>query len=466
MTRAKHVFIYLLFAVLILCGKVFSQNKIIGTWNGELEIDNNKYKAVFHIKESEDGSFYGTMDSPDQGAFGIKLDEVTFSNGELYLSHKNMRMTYKALIKDDGNTLEGTFSQNGMDIPLNLEKDVAETSEEKESQESEEPVPYKVEEVEIYNKDADIKLSGTFTIPANKEKPAVAVLITGSGPQNRDEEIFGHKPFAVLADHLTRKGIAVLRYDDRGVGESEGNFGEAVPTDFASDVIAAVDYLKSREDIDSKKIGLIGHSEGGIIAPMVASKNKDIAYTVFMAGPGVNMPEVLVTQDSLISLAFGKDKEILAKALKKQREILNLVKEADVDKNRDQLKKMISERFEIYGEPTDDDVVENEIAEYKKPWLRFYMNYDVQNVLSKVKCPVLAINGELDVQVYYKDNLQGIEKSLKKAGNNDFLVKSFPKLNHLFQTAETGSPVEYNRINETISPIVLDEISNWINKRF
>jgi uncharacterized protein len=336
-------------------------------------------------------------------------------------------------------------------------------------QEPKEPFPYNSENIFFENKHDKIFLAGTLTFPKEGNNFVAAVLITGSGPQNRDEELLGHKPFLVLSDHLTRNGYAVLRFDDRGVGESEGDFKSATTEDFAKDVLAAVEYLKTRKEIDHKKIGLIGHSEGGIIAPMAAIQNKEIAFIVLLAGTGLPGEEILYLQSRLIEEAGGAAEEDIKKSLEFSSVIYDAIKNSG---DFVVAEKRIKEYFwREYMEMTDDDkqkigdpevFLDMQLRVVLTTWFKFFLTYDPAPALKKIKCPVLAIIGEKDLQVPPKENLPAIEEALKKGGNKNFTVKELPGLNHLFQTAETGSPVEYGKIEETMSPLALDTITKWL----
>jgi len=284
------------------------------------------------------------------------------------------------------------------------------------------------------------------------------VLITGSGPQDRDETIMGHKPFLLLADYLTRRGIAVLRADDRGVGKSTGEFSGATTADFATDTEAGIAYLKTRPEVNPKLIGLIGHSEGAIIAPMVAARNPDVAFIVMLAGSGVRGDQVIVTQVELLAEASGQSHQEAIRAGEKQRKILELVKGNIDDSN---LEKQLHEEL---GDEMTDAQIGAVVRQLNIRWLRYFLNYDPAQALRKVRCPVLALNGEKDLQVPPKQNLPAIRNSLKAGGNKNFEVDELPGLNHLFQTAKTGSPAEYAEIEETISPVALEKISSWIMK--
>lgn len=342
-------------------------------------------------------------------------------------------------------------------------------------QEPLEPFNYKVEEVVFENNKANnIKLAGTLTIPNNVKKPPVAILISGSGAQNRDEEIKGHKPFWVLADYLTNNGIAVLRYDDRGIAESEGDFESATSLDFATDVEAAIQYLSSRKDFKKSKIGLIGHSEGGLIAPIVAAKNTDVAFIILLSGPGVLGREVLESQAWEIAKQSGATEEVLKfnkSITDKLYEVI--LSENEIDSVEYKTKKsLIKYRDELvesknsYAMYVSDNMIDQIASLGKNKWMNTFIKTNPQEHLHKVICPVLALNGSKDLQVLPKLNLNGIESALKKANNSDVTIKELEGLNHLFQTAETGLLDEYETIEETFSPIALAIIKDWILERF
>jgi pimeloyl-ACP methyl ester carboxylesterase len=294
------------------------------------------------------------------------------------------------------------------------------------------------------------------------------LLISGSGPENRDEEVFGHKPFLVLADYLTRAGIAVLRVDDRGVGESTGDSRTATSEDFAYDALAGVDFLTRQPEIDPERIGLIGHSEGGLIAPMVASHSKNVSFIVLLAGTGVPGDQILSRQMELISRASGMDDEQLSRVISAQRQVLDLVKAGATEEEvESKVRRLLEAQMgkELTAEQLDQ-AAEAQALVVISPWFRFFIRYDPRPLLEEARIPVLALGGELDLQVDPSQNLPAIREALSKAGNPDFTVLELPALNHLFQTAESGSPNEYYSIEETFSPVALKTISDWILKRF
>ncbi len=340
-------------------------------------------------------------------------------------------------------------------------------------QEPKEPFDYISDDVIFINYVADsIPLAGTLTFPKNIKNPPVVILISGSGPQNRNEELMGHKPFLVLADYLTNHGMAVLRYDDRGVGDSKGNFQTATTFDFTTDVEAAITYLKSRNDIDKTKIGLIGHSEGGLIAPMIASKNKDVAFIVLLAGPGVNGAEILETQSRKAGELAGTPEAFLEENQKLARIIYDIIR---TNTDEDIIKTKITKALNDYKTNNPLSVltpyitpvmIEQQLSILKSKWVCEFIRIEPKDYLEKTTCPVLALNGSKDFQVIPKINLEGIKNALEKADNKDVTIKELDGLNHLFQTAETGSVQEYSKIEESFSPVALEIIKDWILERF
>ena len=459
----------LVFATVCIALSMYAQD-ITGQWNGILEVQGTQLRLVFNIDKVEN-EYSSTMDSPDQGVKGIPVTTTTFGDSTLKIEISNAGIQYEGTLNKD-NTFIGTLKQGGQEFPMVLSKEAIKKEEVKRPQEPTKPYPYYSEEVTFQNTKANISLAGTLTLPKKEGYFPVVILITGSGPQNRDEEILGHKPFLIISDYLTRNGIAVLRYDDRGTAESTGDFSTATSADFATDVESAITYLKTRKEINKEKIGLIGHSEGGIIAPMVASKSKDVAFIVLLAGTGIQGDQLLLLQQKLIGKALGMSDEELQK-----NEIINSQAFDIVNKSKDleQLKKDLSSYLKqtLKDNPndsipegmTEDEFVQLQIKKTTNPWMVYFLKYDPAPALTKVKCPVLALNGAKDLQVPAKINLEAIEKALKKGGNKNVTTIELPNLNHLFQECETGSPTEYATIEQTISPTALEEVLNWILKQ-
>ncbi len=447
---------------------------IEGIWEGTLEAGGAKVRLVVKVTKKPDGTLTAAMDSPDQGVTGITLDYINFKDNIVTFELKAGGALFEGTLNKEETAIIGQWKQGGGSFALTLNRTDKAPVTLLRPQEPKKPFPYDEEEVSYENKKAGVRLAGSLTLPRTKGPHPAVLLITGSGQQDRNEAMLGHKPFLVLADYLTRRGIAVLRVDDRGVGGSTAgvNINNATSEDFAEDVLSGIEFLKSRKEIDSKKIGLIGHSEGGIIAPLVAAKSTDVAFIVLMAGPGLKAEEGFPVQIASVAKANGASDESIAwnrKFLDQVFIILKQEKDNAVARKRiaETRTKMLSELSEEQrkklgvSENTSEDVVKLML----KPWFKFYLNYDPYATLKKVRVPVFALVGERDLQVAPpKQNLAAIEKALKAGGNKDFTTAELPKLNHLFQTSETGAPSEYGKIEETISPEVLDLIANWIIK--
>ena len=443
-----------------------SAQEITGTWQGTLNVQGTKLEIVFHIEKQLNG-YTSLMDSPTQGAYGIKTTNTIYENEKLQITAIDLGLFYQATAKND--SITGIFNQNGMPFPLTLVRTEKKTQ--LRPQEPKAPFPYKIEEIEFTNAKENINLAGTLTLPQKKEKSSAVILIAGSGPNDRDETIFGHKPFWVLADYLSRNGIAVLRYDKRGVEKSGGEYFTATTQDFADDAEAALNYLKSRKEIDSSSIGLIGHSEGGIIAPMIASQNKDVKFLVLMAGLGVSGIELSLAQNQFAfnkASLSDKEKDSLNEILKKVfTSTDNWTEYVGSEAERSALKNELNILWQnlpmkIRGQVTKETFIEKTTANIATPWFRHFLKVNPPIYLQKLSIPVLAINGEKDTQVDYKSNLSAIESALIEGGNIKYEIKTYPNLNHLFQESNTGEIDEYVKIEQTISTKVLSDITKWI----
>jgi len=464
----------LILLVLIISFSATAQTvqKLAGTWEGVLNVG-QELRIVFHIKLDNKGVLMASADSPDQSAYGLKCDTTFIKEDSLIIQMKNLRATYSGTLKNDS-TLQGIFNQ-GIPLPLNLKK-VEKASVKIKPQEPKPPFPYKNLDVVYENADKSLKYGATITIPNGNGPFPAAVLITGSGPQNRDEEIMGHKPFAVIADYLTRQGYIILRVDDRGVGKSSGDFSKATTADFAKDVNASVDYLLSRPEVDKNKLGLIGHSEGGMIAPMVVAERKDIDFVVLLAGPGVKIVDLMSEQNSAIlrSMKVPENaidvyrpfyKKLITKlgAINDTTEALNIARrEMNEWAGKTDIK--LLDQLDMDKEQSREEIAYANVQALSSPWFKYFLQFDPAPYLKKMKCKVLALNGDKDIQVIAQQNLPGIEKALKKARNKNFEIKQLPGLNHLFQTCKECTIVEYGMLDETFSPEVLKLISDWLIK--
>lgn len=448
---------------------------VLGRWAGTLVAGPQQLEIVYHIAAAEDGSLTGTMDVPTQGAIGIPLTTVTFDDGAL-----NMTFAvpgggaYEGRLDESGDTLAGTFTQAGQSFPMNLERQEGAAEALERPQEPVAPFPYDVEEVSFTGGGGGgFALAGTLTTPRGAGPFPAAVLVSGSGPQDRDESLLGHRPFLVLSDYLTRQGVAVLRYDDRGVASSGGDFAAATSEDFADDALAAIDFLRTDPRIDSEAIGIVGHSEGGVVGPLAASRSDRVNYLVMLAGPGVPGIDVLVEQGRLINEAAGVPSAITAfngRIQTRMAEVARTVDDREIAAEamrtvmRDELAGLEPDLRELVEGSLTDEAIEQNVAQMNSPWFRFFLHHDPRPALEAVEVPVLALFGERDLQVPPQQSAQAVEDAL--GHNTDALVEVLPGLNHLFQEAETGSPAEYQKIEQTMSPVALERVGAWIMKRF
>jgi pimeloyl-ACP methyl ester carboxylesterase len=440
-----------------------ANQNIEGFWQGTLDAGAVKLRLLMKFLRNAEGKLVGLLDSLDQGANDIPMNIVTFEGGSLHVEMKSLQASYDGKLNADRNEITGEFTQ-GSKLPLNLKR-VAKASDAALVRPQNPVKPYPYEEVEVtYSNEQDkIKLSATLTVPKGAGPFPAVVLITGSGSQNRDEMLLGHRPFLVLADYLTRRGIAVLRADDRGMGGTSRGAAGDTSENYAADALAGVAFLKTRKEINPKQIGLVGHSEGGMIAPMAAVRSRDVAFVVLMAGPGIVGDKLLLMQNGLIGAAECQKqvKESVARTAG-----LFAIAKNESDPQAAQ-KKMDTEQAKIAdaARKSLEAQLNAGAAQLKglvTPWFRFFLNYDPRPTLMKVRVPVLAINGSTDTQVPATEDLAAIDHALKDGGNRDYKIVLLPNLNHLFQTSSTGAPSEYGEIEETIAPIALQTIGDWI----
>lgn len=427
---------------------------ITGTWNGTLKAGGQELRIVFDITE-KDGTYTATMDSPDQGARGIPMSDITVEDNNLKIEAKNMAMMYKGTLK--GDVIEGRFTQMAMSYRMDLRRGGVEMPR---PQTPVPPFPYNSEEVVFENREAGITLAGTFTYPKEGSGFPAVVLLTGTGPQNRDEEIIGHKPFLVLADYLTRQGIAVLRFDDRGVGESGGDFLSATLQDFASDGAAGVDWLKSRPEVDAFEVGIVGHSGGGTQAIMIAAERNDVAFIVMLAGVAVKGDVNMREQRRLIAEAAGVPESVWQQNEELVERILSVIDRYGAGEVFANPEAYIDEVIDpaMKENTAVRDMLARELPRIAAPELQSLIKYDPTDALGRIKCPVLALNGAKDVQVPAAMNFEALQKYVQ----SDLTVKEYPGLNHLFQHSKTGNIMEYGTIEETMSPEVMADVAEWI----
>jgi pimeloyl-ACP methyl ester carboxylesterase len=450
-----------------------SNEQLREAWIGELDLGIMKPVMQFRIVTLPTGDTAAYFDSVTEGRTGF---EATWSiDGDtLNFEAPKIGLTYRGTLNEARDIADGTWSQGGRNVPLTLKKQANEYKTaniwENRPQRPVEPFPYDVEKVTFENRQDSVTLAGTLTIPQKPGKHPAVILISGSGPSDRDESIMEHKPFLVLADYLTRRGIAVLRYDDRGTAESTGNFGTATTEDFAHDAAAAVEFLRHHDRINPREIGLAGHSEGGLIAPMVVGLRDDVAFIALLAATGVDGATIVESQTEAMLRAAGTDESEIGIALTVNRAAIEVArKAAPGDDFTAELDKVIEEVIETLPEAIREEAgdnirqaINNEKGRLEGNWMRFFLGYDPRPALAGIKCPVLAINGSRDTQVLPDLNLPEIRKALGEGGNGDFEIIVLDGLNHLFQTCDTGSMAEYITIQETFNPAALKIIGDWI----
>ena len=441
-----------------------AEDRVVGHWEGQIDIPGQPITVKVDLTIN-DSDWSGTIDIPTQGAKGLPLSDIHVEENDEGVHVKfSIRgipgnPTFDGQLQDGA--ISGTFTQGGATFGFQLSRESVKGPER--PQEPKPPFPYKIEEVTFQN--GTVNLAGTLTLPQGDGPFPAVLLISGSGPQDRDETLVGHKPFWVLADHLSRSGIAVLRVDDPGIGQSTPHPKPPTTADFATDVEAGVAFLK--QDDRMGRIGLIGHSEGGLIAAIVASRSNDISFIVLMAGPGVPGAELLRKQNERIFDAAGIAGERKQRLLTLLDQLFTILTAEDMveDERRQSVERIVRKQLEINGVPPakqDDGQVHILVEQALTPWMHYFLTFDPRPAFEKIRVPVLALNGELDVQVDAEQNLTAIAAALDKGGNQDVTVHRLPKHNHLFQRALTGLVNEYGTIEETLSPKVLDLIRDWV----
>ena len=443
-----------------------------GVWQGSLRISVAELRLLLNLTNTTATGLTGTVISMDQGGAMIPIATAKATDAKgLRLELPMVDSVFEGGLNQDGSEIVGTWTQRGQGMPLVFKR------REKapvlgRPQDPVKPYPYEEREVTIANQAGGVQLAGTLTQPRILGRRPAVVLITGSGPQDRDEAIMGHRPFLVLADRLTRMGIAVLRCDDRGVGKSTGTFATSTHNDFVTDALACVAFLKEQPDIDASSIGLVGHSEGGLVAPIAAVRSTDIRFIVLLAGVGVPVQDLLVQQMTDIARGLGASPEVVEGNARLQREIFKLIRS---ESNDDVVREKARELLKSVGEklPPEQqkamgispEAMEAQIATLMSPWFRELLAYDPRPTLGKVRCAVLALNGSKDIQVAAKPNLSAIQEALAAGGNLSVQTEEFPGLNHLFQHCQSGAVAEYGQIEETMAPAVMERVGKWILDR-
>lgn len=458
--------------------------EIGGVWNGTLHVPPKDIPVVFHIARDSAGKWIASFDSPSQNAFGLPVSEVLTKADSVILKMAVINGRYAGVLAGDQKTIDGQWFQGSGSLPLTVTRtnDIATVKEQRRPQTPKPPFAYRTKDVEYWNADKTIRYGGTLTYPnaeagnARRESFPAVILITGSGQQDRDETLYGHKPFAVIADNLTKHGFLVLRVDDRGMGNSTGDFSQATSLDFARDVEAGLDFLEAQPEVNKEKIGLVGHSEGGMIAPIVADERKEVKFIVLLAGPGEPCADLLEQQSEAVSLSQG-----LTPAEAKAGSRFGRIVIDEINKNQDSATtlRVIREKIAAMSKTIDtatmakirrrsgvsrDEMILQTFSTMSGKWFRYFLAFDPQPYLQKLHCKVLALNGSKDVQVVAASNLAGIRSALQKSSSPEYDVIELPGLNHLFQTCIKCSPSEYGELEETFSPKALETMDEWLLK--
>lgn len=466
MKKFNHTFIFIFF--LFLFHELPAQSAA-GRWEGRLSVDNTQLRLAFNIQQQGSG-LKATLDSPDQGARGIPVDSVGQKADSLFLYLPRMGASFAGRLESKGQTLHGQWKQGGMSIPLVMQREETEAMPER-PQHPTEPFSYHSEEVSFPNKEADIRLAGTLSRPKGEGQYPAVILVSGSGPQDRDETILDHKPFLVLADYLTRQGLAVLRYDDRGFGKSSGNFTTATTADFAGDAAAAFDYLQNRRDVKANQIGMIGHSEGGIIAPLVSHNGKPLAFAVLLAAPALPGHELILQQGMAIMQQQGAAELQLEQYQNQQSRLLEVVRnETDLQKAAQELQSLLTAAYDSLSQNGQQHTmpaaqIQGQVAQLLSPWFRYFIALDPAEALATLDAPALALFGSKDLQVPAVANAEALKKIREEQNKDNIHIEVLPGLNHLFQPAETGLPQEYGQIETTMAPEALEMIGEWIEQQ-
>lgn len=460
----------ILITLILLASLTYAQSNISGYWDGKIKMLTMNLDFQLKIEQTKN-SLTALMSIPSQALKDYQLQVFTINKNKVHFELPSQAgiANFDGELKAD--SITGKILQAGIQGSFHLVRGVEPKQSPVTEVKKAEPLPYSEEEVAF--KSGRILLAGTLTRPKENFKYPAVILLTGNGPQNRDEDIFGFKIFERIADFLTRRGIAVLRYDDRGVGGSTGNTMQSTTAEFADDAKAAIDFLKKLPNIDSKKIGFIGHSEGAIIASLVASYSSDVAFVVLISGSGVPGGDLLLEQQRLILNASGVENNLIEKNRELQVKINNVLSGGeDFSSIRNDIEIFAEKDFESLSPEIKNSIldkksylnsiVESQIVMFDNPWFRFFVKYDPAPSLKKVKVPVLMIFGGLDLQVSVHQNKNKMEEALEKGGNKNYKTVIFPEANHLYQAAKSGIPAEYESLKKEFVPGFLDTIGNWI----
>ena len=463
---------YKLLVLFGICSAVLFGQSLSGNWYGTLDVMGQKLPLVLHLTDSA-GNWKGTLDSPKQNAFGIPMSSIEVKGKNLAFTIDKLHASYQGTLSDSL-VIKGDFKQSGFKAALDFNQQEIPQQETKKLQDPKEPIPYVQDEVTIYNSTGDFNLSGTLTYPEQDKliKTPCVILITGSGPQDRNEEILGHRPFLVLADRLTRSGYGVLRMDDRGTAKSAGVFNGATSVDFSTDIEAAIAFVKTLSYIDTQKIILMGHSEGGMIANMVAAKHPEVYGVISLAGPGVLGSTLLTEQQQLIAKSIGATENELNEIKSFSEEFFPILTMDTIDQVRKNaadfltqfIKKGKIKELKKSSKMEKEEWIQQNLDAFVNPWMIYFLNYNPKIDLEQLDCHYLALNGTTDLQVPSQMNLEAIARYCNPSAGKIKEIKALNGLNHMFQPSATGSPNEYGLNEITFDNKAIQEILNFLDK--
>ncbi len=458
------------FISILTLSQINAQKEILGYWSGKLKMLSIELDFQINVTKTNK-SLNGFISIPTQKVNEFKLPVFTYKKNQIHFELPSSAGTanFDGKLKTD--SINGSLLQAGMKGTFSLVKTTKPIVQNQPTEQIDEPIPYFKDDVAFKN--GRVLLTGTLTTPKAEGKFPAIILLTGNGPQDRDEDIFGFKIFKIIADYLTRKGFAVLRYDDRGVGGSTGNTMQSTTEDFSNDALAAIEFLKKQSNIDRTKIGLLGHSEGSQIAELASVNSKDVSFIVLISGNGVDGGKALIEQQKLILKASGVSDSLIAQNLALQNKInYALNNDIDISSLQKEIKTFAEKDYEAFSKEVKNSIqnkeayinsnVQSQITVFNNPWFRFYVKYDPIPTLEKIRIPVLMLFGELDLQFPPSLNKQKMEDALTIAGNKNFKSIVFPKANHLYQEAKIGSPTEYSGLKREFVPGFLDAIGDWV----
>lgn len=459
-TFYRRFFVFLLLLGLPLLGLAgpkpkAAESPLGGQWRGSLKVPGGTWELVFTIIPLSNGTLYATLDVPKQKISRMPV-KTELKGQDVTLRIEEAASKFSGKLAADGKHITGTWTQPALTGPLTLERSSGPTID---AATFKPALPYREEEVVIPNKVAKLRLTGTLTMPQGKGPFPAVVLVSDSGPQDRNVVVDNYRMFNIMADYLTRRGVAVLRYDDRGVGKSTGNYQQATTADLVSDAQAAMGFLRAHYKVNKTQVGMVGHGEGANVALLAAADKNAPNFLVSLAGYGLSGPEVLKRQQVEIMRLIGANTQQVTSALQLHEQMLGIIRQTP---NNNLARAKVAAMLRISNADIDFTMVQARATQLTSPWYRFFIDFDPQVKLGQVKCPVLALNGSADLLVAASKNLPTLQKGLRASGNRNVEIHKLPGVNHWFQTAPSDWPLVNGQVQPTFSPKALALIHGWV----